>query len=140
MPAIERGLARAGRRRADFSITCPVFVVTGRNEESRAASRSAVCKQIAFYGSTPAYRPVLESVGFGELQPELNRLSKAGQWDEMGRRIEDDLLEAIAIVGEPHEIAAKIAQRYGGIFDRLLSTAPAGDPHEIVRLRELQAI
>ncbi len=140
VPAILRGLARAGRRRADFSITCPVFVVTGRTDESRAASRSAVCKQIAFYGSTPAYRPVLESVGFGELQPQLNRLSKAGQWDEMGRQIEDDLLEAIAIVGEPHEIAAKIAQRYGGIFDRLLSTAPAGEPHEIVRLRELQAI
>ena len=58
----------------------------------------------------------------------------------MGRQIEDDLLGAIAIVGEPHEIAAKIAQRYGGIFDRLLSTAPTGEPHEIVRLRELQAI
>jgi probable F420-dependent oxidoreductase len=140
VPAISRGLARAGKRRADFSITCPVFVVTGRDEERRAASRSSVCKQIAFYGSTPAYRPVLESVGFGELQPELNRLSKAGQWDEMGRRIEDELLEAIAVVGEPNEIAAKIAARYGGIFDRLLGTGPSGEPDEIVRLRELQAI
>ena len=98
-----------------------------------------MCKQIAFYGSTPAYRPVLESVGFGELQPELNRLSKAGEWEEMGQRIEDDLLEAIAVVGEPNEIAAKIAERYGGIFDRLLSTVAHG-PDEILRLRELQAI
>src|SRR5882724_7194044 len=92
LPAVERGLARAGKQRADFSITCPVFVATGRDEASRAASRSAVCKQIAFYGSTPAYRPVLESVGRGELQSELNRLSKVGQWDEMGRRIDDELL------------------------------------------------
>src|SRR5262245_5898345 len=120
LPAVERGLARAGRRRADFQVTCPVFVVTGRDAASRAASRSAVCKQIAFYGSTPAYRPVLESVGRGELQPELNRLSKAGQWDEMGRRIDDEVLDAFAIVAEPHEVAAKIKQRYGTIFDRLL--------------------
>jgi probable F420-dependent oxidoreductase len=140
LPAIERGLARAGKQRSDFSVTCPVFVVTGRDATSRAASRDAMCKQIAFYGSTPAYRPVLESIGRGALQPELNRLSKAGQWDEMGRRIDDEVLDAFAIVGEPHEIAAKIARRYGGIFDRILGGAPAGDPDEGARLRELQAI
>ncbi len=140
LPALERGLARAGKQRADFQITCPVFVVTGRDAASRAASRTAVTRQIAFYGSTPAYRPVLESIGHGELQTELNRLSKVGQWEEMGRRIDDDLLDQMAIVGEPNEIAAKIQQRYGGIFDRLLGGAPPGDPNEIVRLRELQAI
>jgi probable F420-dependent oxidoreductase len=140
MPAVERGLARAGRQRADFSITCPVFVVTGKTEAAREASRGAVSKQIAFYGSTPAYRAVLESVGRGELQSELTRLSKAGQWDEMGRRIDDELLGAIAVVGEPHEIAAKIAQRYRGLFDRVLSTGASGDPDEATRLRELQAI
>ena len=140
LPALERGLARAGRRREDFSITCPVFVATGRDEASRAASRSAITKQIAFYGSTPAYRPVLESIGRGELQTELNRLSKVGQWDEMGRRIDDEVLDAFAVVAEPHEVAAKIKQRYGGIFDRVLGGAPPGDPNEIVRLRELQAI
>jgi probable F420-dependent oxidoreductase len=140
LPAVERGLARAGKRRAGFSITCPVFVVTGKSEETRAASRDAVCKQIAFYGSTPAYRGVLDSVGRGELQTELTRLSKAGQWDEMGRRIDDDLLGAIAVVGEPHEIAARIAQRYGGLFDRILATAASGGSDEAARVRELQAI
>jgi probable F420-dependent oxidoreductase len=140
LPALERGLARAGRRRADFQITCPVFVVTGRDEATRAANREGVARQIAFYGSTPAYRRVLESIGRGELQTELNRLSKEGQWEEMGRRIDDEVLDEFAVVGEPHEIAAKIQQRYGGIFDRLLGTVPPGDPNEIVRLRELQAI
>jgi probable F420-dependent oxidoreductase len=140
LPALERGLARVGRRRADFEITCPVFVVTGRDEASFAASRSMICKQIAFYGSTPAYRPVLESIGRGELQTELNRLSKAGEWDEMGRLIDDDLLDAFAVVGEPHQIAARIAKRYGGVFDRVLGGVLAGDPDEAVQLRELQAI
>jgi len=114
LPATLRGLARAGRQRADFQVTCPVFVVTGRDAASHAASRSAVCKQIAFYGSTPAYRPVLESVGRGALQTELNRLSKEGQWDEMGRRIDDELLDAFAVVGEPHEIAGSSRNAMAG--------------------------
>jgi probable F420-dependent oxidoreductase len=140
LPAIERGLARSGRSRSDFQITCPIFVVTGSDEASFAANRAAICKQIAFYGSTPAYRPVLESVGHGPLQAELNRLSKAGQWEEMGRRIDDELLDAFAVVGEPHEIAARIGRRYGGLFDRVLGGIGAGERDERQRLRELQEI
>jgi len=59
IPALERGFAKAGKTRADFEIAYPVFVVTGQNEEQMRESRSAVTKQIAFYGSTPAYKPVL---------------------------------------------------------------------------------
>jgi probable F420-dependent oxidoreductase len=140
LPALERGLARAGRRREDFEITCPVFVVTGRDEQSFAASKSAVCKQIAFYGSTPAYREVLDSYGWGALQPELNRLSKVGQWDEMGRLVTDEVLDAFAIVGAPREIAGRLEARYGGVFDRILGGVAAGEPDEAERLRELQAI
>jgi len=140
LPAIARGLERSGRRREDFQITCPVFVVTGRDDDAFAASREAVCKQIAFYGSTPAYRGVLESYGWGELQTELNRLSKAGQWDEMGRLVDDDVLDAFAIVGAPHEIAGKLEARYGGLFDRILGGVAPGDPEEATRLRELQAV
>jgi probable F420-dependent oxidoreductase len=140
LPAIARGLERSGRSREDFQITCPVFVVTGRDDAAFAASREGVCKQIAFYGSTPAYRGVLESYGWGELQPELNRLSKAGQWDEMGRLIDDDVLDAFAIVGAPGEIAGKLEARYGGLFDRILGGVMAGDPEEAEQLRALQAV
>ncbi len=140
LPALERGLERAGRRRSDFQITCPVFVVTGRDERSWQQSRDGVCRQIAFYGSTPAYRDVLASVGRGELQPELNRLSKLGQWEEMGQRIDDELLDAFAIVAEPHEIADELAARYGGLFDRILGGVAPGGPDETARVRELQAV
>ncbi len=84
LPALERGFAKSGRSRADFVITCPVFVVSGVDEQSREASRSSVSQQIAFYGSTPAYRRVLELHGWGELQGELHRMSKQGLWGEMG--------------------------------------------------------
>ena len=75
LPAIEKGLAIAGRSRDNFEISYPGFIVTGNTEEQFNASKSATCKQIAFYGSTPAYAPVLGVHGWGDLQPELNRLS-----------------------------------------------------------------
>jgi len=122
LPAIDRGLARAGRSRSEFSVTCPVFVVTGADERAWQASRAAVCKQIAFYGSTPAYRGVLELHGWGALQTELNRLSKLGQWDAMGNLIDDAILDAFAVVAPPDQIAARLLQRYAGAIDRVLCT------------------
>ena len=117
LPAVEAGLAKSGRSRDDLQIVGGPFIVTGETEAKFNAVKAAACKQIAFYGSTPAYRGVLESVGYGELQGELNQLSKAGQWDEMGRRIDDTLLEKIALVGETGQIADKLAAKYGDVFD-----------------------
>ena len=98
LPALERGFAKAGKSRADFEISYPAFVVTGNSEQEIAEATVATRRQIAFYGSTPAYRPVLESIGAGELQPELNTMSKQGRWEEMGELITDDILQAFAVV------------------------------------------
>jgi len=118
LPTIENTLKKHGRKREDFQIVYPMFVVTAETEEAYNQTKAATCKQIAFYGSTPAYKPVLEAHGWGDLQPELNRLSKIGQWDEMGTLITDDVLDAFAVVAEPDQIAQAIVKRYGGIVDR----------------------
>jgi probable F420-dependent oxidoreductase len=118
LPALDRGLAKSGRKRSEFQLCLPGFVVTGANEKAWADTRRAVTKQIAFYGSTPAYRPVLELHGWGGLQGELNALSKQGKWDEMGERIDDTILEEFAIVGTPDEIVPKMKARYGDVIDR----------------------
>jgi len=128
LPAVERGLERAGRRRRDFEIACPVFVVSGADAPARVASRTAIRQQIAFYGSTPAYRPVLDLHGWGTLQEELNRLSKQGKWVEMGERIDDEMLDAFAIVAEPDQVGARLADRYGGLVDTWLCTHELPDP------------
>src|SRR6516165_10980946 len=99
LPALERGAAKAGKTRADLTVSYPGFVVTGTSDRETEKADQAVRQQIAFYGSTPAYRPVLELHGWGDLQPELNRLSKQGDWDEMGRQITDEILDAFAVVG-----------------------------------------
>jgi len=129
LPALERGWAKAGKTRKDFEISYPVFVVTGGNEHELAEAKVATRKQIAFYGSTPAYRPVLESMGVGELQDDLNKMSKQGRWDEMGTLITDDILSAFAVVGEPQTIARQIKSRYGDIIDRT-SAAYANIPKD----------
>jgi probable F420-dependent oxidoreductase len=140
LPAVDRGLAKAGRERSSFAISCPVFVVTGANEQAWQASRSGVCKQIAFYGSTPAYRPVLELHGWGALQTELNRLSKLGQWDAMGELITDDVLETFAVVAPPDQVARVLRDRYAGAIDRVLCTfgsaAGVDEKQAIATLRE----
>ncbi|HWW55055.1 MAG TPA: LLM class F420-dependent oxidoreductase, partial [Acidimicrobiales bacterium] len=93
MPALERGMAKSGRQREDFQLSYPAFIVTGATEEEMAKAAAGVRQQVAFYGSTPAYRGVLELHGWGDLQTELNVLSKQGKWVEMGHLITDDILD-----------------------------------------------
>jgi probable F420-dependent oxidoreductase len=124
LPALERGLATSGRSRADVELSVPTFMVTGETDEEWQRAEAAVREQIAFYGSTPAYRPVLEAHGWGEVQDELNRLSKQGAWKEMGKVITDDILDAFAVRGSAAELPGLVLGRYGDLVDRISFYAP----------------
>ena len=126
LPALQRGLAASGRGRDAVQISYPGMVVTGIDEESMAASLAATRKQLAFYGSTPAYRPVLELHGWGDLQSDLNTLSKRGAWDEMTDLIDDEVLATFAVVGELETIADQVTARFDGLVDRFNVYAPSG--------------
>src|SRR5689334_23115334 len=89
MPAVQKGLTAAGRTAEDFAVIPEIIVSVG---EDHTATR----RLLAFYGSTPAYRPVLDIHGWGDLQPDLNALSKQGRWEQMGKLIDDDVLHTIA--------------------------------------------
>lgn len=119
LPALERGLAKAGRDRSDFEVTAPGFMVLGSTDEELERASAGVRQQIAFYGSTPAYQPVLEAHGWGDLQPELNAMSKRGEWVEMGKRVTDEILSEFAIVGAPQRVPDEVSRRYGGLADRI---------------------
>lgn len=125
-PALARGLEASGRRRHDVEVSCPVFVVVGD------AGAAAVRKQIAFYGSTPAYRGVLDLHGWGELHEQLHRLSRRGDWDGMGELITDEVLDAFAVVGPSDEIAARLRDRCAGVIDRVLPSFAPELPDEVV--------
>jgi probable F420-dependent oxidoreductase len=129
LPALGRGLAKSGRTRAQLELICATLVVTADDERELARVALAAKKQLAFYGSTPAYRQTLDAHGWGALHGDLNRLSKAGRWDEMAGLVPDELLEAVAVVGARHEIAGKLRARLAGIADGVsLTHNRAPDP------------
>jgi probable F420-dependent oxidoreductase len=132
IPALMRGMDRSGRRRSDFQLSAPIFVVTGETEDALAAGAVGTRKQIAFYGSTPAYRKVLELHGWGDLHTELHRLSLQGEWDTMGTLIDDEILEAFAVVAPIDTVARKIRDRCDGVIDRVLVGFPSSVAEDTV--------
>jgi probable F420-dependent oxidoreductase len=124
LPAAQRGLQRAGRERSAFQVACPVFVVTGDDDAELRLASAGVRKQIAFYGSTPAYRKVLELHGWGEVASELHRLSLQGEWDAMATLIDDDILHAFAVVATTDKLAAALKERCDGVIDRVMPSFP----------------
>jgi probable F420-dependent oxidoreductase len=123
VPAIEAGLEAAGRQRGDIEVTVEVIVGLGRTEEELAEARN-IAGILAFYGSTPAYRAVLDVHGWGELQPELNRLSKQGDWATMTGLVDEDVLQTLAVHGTPRHCAEEIVARYGAWADRICAYFP----------------
>jgi probable F420-dependent oxidoreductase len=112
-----------------FAVSGMPIIVTGRDETERQRSEVAARRQIAFYASTPAYRPVLDLHGWGALHDEMHALSLKGEWAAMGERIDDEVLQTIALVAAPDEVAATLHQRFDGLLTRCsLSTRADEDP------------
>lgn len=109
---------------APFTICYPGLVATGADERSYETAVAAVRRQIAFYGATPAYRPVLEHHGWADLHTELVRLSRRGDWDTMTGLVDDDVLDAFAVTGEPAAAGAEIARRFGDVVERFTLATP----------------
>jgi probable F420-dependent oxidoreductase len=134
LPRVTEALAAASRPRADLTVVGQAIVACGADAGEQRAADAGARWLVGFYGSTPAYRPVLETEGRGHLQPELRRLSKEGRWDEMAALVDDDLLEAVVVRGDPDAVAARLHRRFGagavdrpaGAIDRIAFYAPGG--------------
>jgi probable F420-dependent oxidoreductase len=117
MRELRTGFVRSGRAREQFEISGGGFIATGADDEAVARMVEWVRYRVAFYGSTPAYWPVLEAHGLGELGRKLNVMSKAGQWDLMAREISDDVVRLFAAIGTHRDLAKAVAERFGGAAD-----------------------
>jgi probable F420-dependent oxidoreductase len=118
LPALRAG---RGGPLDDFTLSLSALVVLGADEAGRAVAERAVRKQIAFYASTPAYRPVLELHGWGELADRLNAMSRRQAWDEMTGEITDEVLTTFAVTGD---VAAGLRERFGAMIGRISLYTP----------------
>ena len=125
MPTVSGGLAASGRSRGEFEVVCGAIVGAGSSPEELEGSRDAVRALLAFYGSTPAYRSVLDAEGWGDRHHELRRLSKAGQWAQMSAVIDDEMVDTLAVTGSPEECAAALNRRLGDLCDRVSLFLPS---------------
>jgi probable F420-dependent oxidoreductase len=135
VPALERGRAKVGLGLDGFEISGPSFIVARSDPDELAAGVKFVRGQIGFYGSTPAYRPVLELHGWGALGDELNAMTKRGEWDRLADAIDDEVLHTFAVIGRPDEVVAELRRRYGGLVTRI-TVVPPDDPAEAASMLE----
>jgi probable F420-dependent oxidoreductase len=137
MPRLAAGLAKPGRRRANFEISGGGFLATGPDDATVARMFEWVRQRVAFYGSTPAYYPVLAAHGLEDLGHKLNRMVRESRWGEMAKEVPDDVVRLFAAVGRWDEIAGAIEQRFGGLADainaRANPAAPGHLPRELIQ-------
>jgi probable F420-dependent oxidoreductase len=119
MPALQRGLQNAGKSLSDFDISAQLVTATGVNDEQLQSAISSARNQIAFYGSTPAYLPVLQVHGWEGMQLQWSQMAREGKWLEMAASVTDEMLDTFAVVGSPEQVAAKIMARCEGLMDRV---------------------
>ncbi len=122
LPALRRGAERADRPVPGIAL--PSFIAMGRDEAEIRAAAFEIGKQIAFYGSTPAYLPLLELHGWGDAAAAMNAASKRGEWETMGALITEEMLREFAAVGTPEQVAAQLRARWGDVVTRLTFSAP----------------
>lgn len=128
LPALRAGEADAGRPAGATELSLPAITVVYETQEELDQRSLSARLRIAFYGSTPAYRGVLEHHGWGEAQTELRDLSLQGRWEDMAGVIDDEMLREIAVVGTPAEVADLLTSRYGAMVDRLTPVITHDDP------------
>jgi probable F420-dependent oxidoreductase len=119
LPNIQSGLAQANRERSDIELSSSIFVIPTDDLEQAQKYEADVRQQIAFYASTPPYRPVFDLEGWGEIADQLKALAARGRWDEMAGLITDDMLDRFALRGGWAELPAKLRAKYDGLLDRV---------------------
>jgi len=134
VPQIESTLAANGRDRDKFEIVATMFTAAGDTEEQIQKARTALRRQVSFYGSTPAYKGVFELHGWHDLQPKLNRLSKEGKWDEMATSLPEEVVDAFVISGTAEQVVDHLKTVFAGKIDRTTFGFDVKDPDRLKAL------
>lgn len=118
LPAIAEGAAKAGRAPDDVEVAGTAFAITS------PAERETVRQQIAFYASTPSYRPVMAHHGWEAAAERLSALAARGDWAAMPALISDEMLDTFAVSGPLDGLAGPLRERYQGRLHRVALYRP----------------
>lgn len=129
LPEVLAEASAAVRSHGSATVIASAQYVSGADDESIASNTEAKRNALAFLYSTPAYRGALERIGMADRADQLHALSRAGEWEEMARVVDDEMLEAIAPQASYADLPRLLANRYGALVDGLIVTPPA-DPRE----------
>ncbi|MBI2868116.1 MAG: TIGR03617 family F420-dependent LLM class oxidoreductase [Chloroflexi bacterium] len=140
LPAVREGAAKAGRTLTPLEVCVNAFVATGATKEEMEASKKDVRNRIAFYGSTPAYAPILRLHGWDDLHSVLHKKSREGDWQGMAKDISDEVLDAFAVVGRDDEVPHKLKERYEGLATQLIIDLGTGKQHEALWKRLVNSL
>ncbi|MBH69613.1 MAG: LLM class F420-dependent oxidoreductase [Rhodospirillaceae bacterium] len=132
-PQINKGLKASNRDRKHFEISGGGFIATGTDNDAVGKAAEIVRYRIGFYGSTPAYWPVFETHGYGDLGRKLNAMTKSGQWDKLAAEIPDDLLHLFCVVGRYEELTKKIERRFAGMCDVISTGLNEDFPTDLIQ-------
>jgi hypothetical protein len=100
------------------------LVATGADQRELDVSTEEMRRQIAFYASTPTYRPVLDTHDWGAVGETLGRLALRKQWDDMPQHVTDAMLDVFAVVATWDDLPDALRSRYTGRLDRLTLYRP----------------
>ena len=138
-PKIQQGLSLSNRTRGNFEVSGGGFLATGADNDAVAKAAEIVRYRVGFYGSTPAYWPVLETHGYGDLGRKLNSMTKNGDWDKLAAEITDDVLNLFCVIGRYDELTSLVRNRFSHMCD-VISTGLNEDfpPDLLQELKEIE--
>lgn len=119
LPNIQIGLAKSGRARSAIELSSSIFVIPSDDAKQATKYEAEVRQQIAFYASTPPYRPVFDLEGWGAVADQLKALATKGNWSEMPGLVTDEMLDRFALLGTWAELPAMLRKKYSGLLDRV---------------------
>jgi len=130
IPAIRNGATKTGRDLAGFDVVAQPLIATAPTRELLEPRIQDIRARVAFYASTRTYGEVFRHHGWGALVDELHEYSVKKRWEEMPKRISEEVLDTIAVIGTHDEIVGKLLTRYGKVATGLEWGMPIRTPDD----------
>ena len=124
LPALERGAAKAGKTRADLTVSYPGFVVTGATTADMDAASQGRARADRLLRLHPGLSAGARAPRLGRPADRAQHPLQAGRVGEDGRAHRRRVLDAFAVVAPIDEVAAQVKARFGDIVDRFSFYTP----------------